>query len=128
MFKKKKEESRIVSVISKNTKLEGVVESSEFLEISGEIKGELISVGSLAIHPEGKLVGTINGAEVAIHGEVEGSFSVSEVLRVGKTGVITGDCQARRLCTEQGAVLNGEVSMPGHEKPKDIFNIPEKNS
>jgi len=105
-----KNNSKNLSIIDKELKIEGSIASSGKLIIKGEVTGTID--GDTVIIAEGGKVDS-NGATVAsitIGGYFQGELSASKELIILSTGVCAGKVECKDLIVENGGILNAEVS------------------
>ena len=79
----------MASVISKALKITGELESTEDIQIDGQIEGDVRGVG-VKIGQNAKVKGTVYGDEVELAGTVEGKIESKKVILAG-TARMTGD-------------------------------------
>jgi cytoskeletal protein CcmA (bactofilin family) len=95
----------MTSVISKALKITGQLESSEDIQIDGQIEGDvrgvLVKVGSNA-----KVKGTVYGDEVQLSGTVEGKIEAKKVV-LSSTAHMSGDVVHQDIRIESGAYIDG---------------------
>ena len=97
----------MASVISKALKITGELESTEDIQIDGQIEGDVRGVG-VKIGQNAKVKGTVYGDEVELAGTVEGKIEAKKVILAG-TARITGDIWHQDLKIESGAYVNGNL-------------------
>ncbi len=95
----------MASVISKALKITGELESTEDIQIDGQIEGDVRGVG-VKIGQNAKVKGTVYGDEVELAGTVEGKIEAKKVIVMG-TARITGDVWHQDIKVESGAYING---------------------
>ena len=95
----------MASVISKALKITGELESTEDIQIDGQIEGDVRGVG-VKIGQNAKVKGTVYGDEVELAGTVEGKIEAKKVILSG-TARITGDVWHQDIKVESGAYING---------------------
>ena len=109
--------SSMTSLISKATKISGQIESTENIQIDGEIQGDVrginVKVGSGA-----KVKGTVYGDEVEVAGSVEGKIEAKRVV-LTSTAHMSGDVIHSDIRIDSGAFIDG------HCKP-DFGKAPAK--
>ena len=97
----------MASVISKALKITGELESTEDIQIDGQIEGDVRGVG-VKIGQNAKVKGTVYGDDVELAGTVEGKIEAKKVLIAG-TARITGDIWHQDIKVESGAYINGNL-------------------
>jgi cytoskeletal protein CcmA (bactofilin family) len=94
-----------ISIISRSLKITGQLESSENIQIDGEVDGDvravLVKVGSSA-----RIKGTVSGEEVELAGTVDGKIEAKKVL-LTSTAHMSGDVIHQNITVESGAFIDG---------------------
>lgn len=104
----------MASVISKALKITGELESTEDIQIDGQIEGDVRGVG-VKIGQNAKVKGTVYGDEVELAGSIEGKIEAKKVILTG-TARMTGDVWHHDVKIESGAYINGSLK-PEMGKP-----------
>jgi len=104
----------MASVISKALKITGELESTEDIQIDGQIDGDVRGVG-VKIGQNARVKGTVYGDEVELAGTVEGRIESKKVILAG-TARMTGDIWHQDIKIESGAYINGSLK-PEMGKP-----------
>ena len=97
----------MASVISKALKITGQLESTEDIQIDGEIDGDVRGVG-VKIGQNAKVKGTVYGDEVELAGSIEGKIEAKKVILTG-TARMTGDVVHQDIRIESGAYVSGNL-------------------
>ena len=97
----------MASVISKALKITGQLESTEDIQIDGEIDGDVRGVG-VKIGQNAKVKGTVYGDEVELAGAIEGKIEAKKVILTG-TARMTGDVVHQDIRIESGAYVSGNL-------------------
>lgn len=97
----------MASVISKALKITGQLESTEDIQIDGEIDGDVRGVG-VKIGQNAKVKGTVYGDEVELAGTIEGRIEAKKVILAG-TARMTGDIAHHDIRIESGAYVDGQL-------------------
>jgi cytoskeletal protein CcmA (bactofilin family) len=97
----------MASVISKALKITGELESTEDIQIDGQIEGDVRGVG-VKIGQSAKVKGTVYGDEVELAGTVEGRIESKRVI-LASTARMTGDVWHQEIKIESGAYINGNL-------------------
>jgi cytoskeletal protein CcmA (bactofilin family) len=96
--------------------LEGKLTYSGSINVQGRAEGELHISGNVDVASGATVKASIEGANVTVRGEVEGSLTARDKLTLGKSGRLSGDVTVKRLQIEDGASLNGHVRMGSFEQ------------
>lgn len=104
------------TIIARDIKIEGQIESSGVVEIEGFIKGS--AKGNLiAIRETGSFNGDIIADTITISGEFEGNINAKSVNISNKAKVI-GKIEYSTLFVEDGAYIDGQFKCVGERKKK----------
>ncbi|HUO03335.1 MAG TPA: polymer-forming cytoskeletal protein [Rhizomicrobium sp.] len=95
------------SVISKALKITGELESTEDIQIDGQIEGDVRGVG-VKIGQNARVKGTVYGDEVELAGTIEGRIESKKVILAG-TARMTGDVWHQEIRIESGAYISGNL-------------------
>jgi cytoskeletal protein CcmA (bactofilin family) len=91
--------------------LQGRLEIQGDLRIAGNVEGDLKASGDVTIEPGATIQAAIEGANVSVRGQVTGNVTARKRLTLGGSGHLQGDVRVSRLTVEDGATLNGNVTM-----------------
>src|SRR6266487_3090400 len=91
--------------------LQGRLEVQGDLKIAGKVEGELRATGNVTIDSSASVQASIEGANVSVRGQVTGNVTARRRLTLGGKGRLNGDVMVGRLTVEDGATLNGNVTM-----------------
>ena len=99
--------------IDQGSEFEGKLTFKDTVRIDGQFRGEITSQNTLIVGETGEIMATVRSREVVISGTVTGNVFANERLVLHKTARVDGDVEAGSLAIEEGAILNGKVSMGG---------------
>ena len=91
--------------------LQGRLEIQGDLKIAGNVEGDLKASGDVTIDSGATIQAAIEGANVSVRGQVTGNVTARKRLTLGGSGHLQGDVRVARLTVEDGATLNGNVTM-----------------
>ena len=94
-----------------NDSLEGKLVYDGHVHVDGRAEGELRVTGNVDVAQGATARILIEAANVTVKGQVEGPVTARDKLTLGKNARLSGDIVVRRLQIEDGASLNGHVSM-----------------
>jgi len=97
------------TVISANSKLEGLIETEGNLIIDGSVTGT-IKCGSLEIMEDGNVDANVEAEAVNVAGNFEGEMICRGRLTFFRTGKVKGDISYGTLSIESGGSLDGTAS------------------
>lgn len=91
----------------------GDCETSGTIRVEGVVEGSIRAGKAVVVGKDGTVQGDITTQDAVISGNVVGTLVVESRLELQATCKIEGEVQATRLQLEEGAVLNGTLSMGG---------------
>lgn len=110
------------TMIGKSIRIKGEINASDPIYIYGSVEGTIdASAHRVTVGKEGTVKADINAREVVIMGDVCGKLHSDERVEIRSEGSLLGNLSTKRLCVEEGAVLQGtiDVHMPA-EKAKSV--------
>lgn len=81
------------------------------LRIHGNVEGELKVSGDVTVEPTATVQASVEGGNVNVRGQVNGNVTARKRLTLGGSGRLNGEVRVSRLTVEDGATLNGNVTM-----------------
>ena len=91
--------------------LQGRLEVQGDLKVGGQVEGELKASGDVTVDAGATIQASIEGQTVSVRGNVSGNVTARRRLTLGGSGRLIGDVRVGRLTVEDGATLNGNVTM-----------------
>jgi cytoskeletal protein CcmA (bactofilin family) len=102
------------TVLGANSVMEGTLRSSANVRLDGSFSGNLEITGNILVGETAKINADINARNISIAGAVRGNISGKKVQLL-RTGRIWGDISAGALTTEEGAFIDGKITMVSQE-------------
>jgi cytoskeletal protein CcmA (bactofilin family) len=96
-----------VSVISKALKITGQLESTEDIQIDGEIDGD-VRAASVKVGANAKVKGTVYGETVELAGTVDGKIEARKVI-LTSSAHMSGDVLHEDISIQSGAYIHGNL-------------------
>jgi cytoskeletal protein CcmA (bactofilin family) len=112
------------TVIGPGCELEGTLKSDGNIRIDGIFSGTLEILGNVLVGELAKVEAHINAKNISIAGTIRGDVTGKKVQLL-RTARVWGDITAAALTTEEGAFIDGKISMPQHEPPEAEDPLPE---
>jgi cytoskeletal protein CcmA (bactofilin family) len=81
------------------------------LTVAGVVEGELTASGDVAVESGSTVKAAIAGNNVNVLGAVTGNVTARGRLSLSGSGSLHGDVRVSKLTVEDGATLNGNVTM-----------------
>ena len=91
--------------------LQGRLEVQGDLKVAGTVEGDLKASGDITVDSTATIQAAIEGANVSVRGQVTGNVTARKRLTLGGSGRLNGDVRVARLTVDDGATLNGNVTM-----------------
>ena len=112
------------TVLGANCALEGRLRSEANVRLDGTFDGELEIDGNVLVGETARINADISARNISIAGAVRGNVSGRKVQLL-RTGRVWGDIRATALSTEEGAFIDGKITMVSTESsspatPSDI--------
>ncbi|MBN1426996.1 MAG: polymer-forming cytoskeletal protein [Anaerolineae bacterium] len=111
----------IDTVLGTGARFEGNLKTEGNVRIHGTFVGNITSQAKVAVGEHGKLEGDLTGEAADIGGQVRGNILARRVA-VARTGRIGGDLRLEKLVTEEGAFIQGVVTM---EEKVELPDVPK---
>jgi cytoskeletal protein CcmA (bactofilin family) len=102
------------TVIGANCVIEGKLSSSGNVRIDGTFSGTLDITGNVLVGETARINADVDARNISIAGAIRGNVTGNRVQLL-RTGRIWGDINASALTTEEGAFIDGKITMKGHQ-------------
>jgi cytoskeletal protein CcmA (bactofilin family) len=93
--------------------LEGKLTLEGDLHILGTAQGQLKVSGDVSIESKATVHAPIEASNVDVRGQLEGDVTAKGRLVLSGSGALNGNVKVTRLTVEDGATLNGTITMDG---------------
>ncbi|MDW8436437.1 MAG: polymer-forming cytoskeletal protein [Chloroherpetonaceae bacterium] len=100
-----------LSIVADGTLFRGDIETTGHLRIDGRVLGNIASTGNVAVGKGGNVEGNITALNLKISGRVKGNIDVAGRCVLDSTAILTGDSKTKILVVEEGATINGKITM-----------------
>jgi cytoskeletal protein CcmA (bactofilin family) len=97
-----------VVLIGKGTRVIGEISECTTVEIQGVVEGKLLA-SSVVIREGGGFKGSLQVDQAEIHGVMEGTAVVNDLLDIRSTGTVAADLAYGRLSVEAGGQMTGNI-------------------
>ncbi len=98
------------SVLGAHCIMEGKLESHANIRLDGIFTGSLEIIGNVLVGETAKITADVNAKNISIAGSIKGNVHGQKVQLL-HTGRVVGDIYAVSLTMEEGAYLEGKISM-----------------
>jgi cytoskeletal protein CcmA (bactofilin family) len=108
------------TVLGANSSLEGTLKSAANVRLDGMFTGTLEISGNVLVGETAQIHADVNARNISIAGAIRGNVSGKKVQLL-RTGRVWGDISAQALTTEEGAFIDGKITMVDHwaNRPAD---------
>ena len=105
--------------------IRGELEFKTYFRVDGRVEGTIRSEAELVVGDGGVVEGELEVARCAIGGEVRGSIRASERVTLHATAKVWAEIQTPALVMEDGAFLEGAVSIDSKGVKKNTTKAAE---
>lgn len=91
--------------------VEGDCASDGTIRVEGRVQGTVRAAKAVVVGKDGVVDGHVRTQDAVISGRVTGTVTAESRLEVQATAHIDGEVRARRMQLEEGAELNGRITM-----------------
>lgn len=107
-----------IAYLGSDTVYEGKLHFKGTVRIEGRYNGEIVSDGTLNVGKDAQVQGTLDVGELLLSGRFNGEVTAKRRVVVYSTGVLEGQVTTPNLLTEEGGIIEGQISMKTPAKPK----------
>ncbi len=119
----------LTAFIDQGSSFEGKLSFQDTVRIDGRFRGEISSENTLIVGESGQIEASVRSRNVILSGRVVGDVFASNQLVIHKNGRLEGDVETGSLVLEEGALLNGRVTMkPSTAPAASAFPPPRSDS
>ena len=101
----------VISIIGAGMQVVGDCTTDGTLRIEGTVEGTVKAGKAVVVGKDGLVDGHVETQDAVIGGRITGSLQAASRLELQATAVVDGEVRARRMQLEEGAILNGSVTM-----------------
>ena len=114
---------KIETLISQDTKVDGVIHASGTIRIDGIVVGGIDKAEGVIIGETGIVNGNISSVGVSLAGKAQGNIFASDRLELLPGSILNGDIKTTHLSISEGAHFNGGCAM--NDEPDSIVKPAE---
>jgi cytoskeletal protein CcmA (bactofilin family) len=107
------------TVLGTNSTLEGHLSSSANVRLDGTFSGTLEIGGNILVGETAQINADINARNISIAGAVRGNVTGKKVQLL-RTARLWGDIRATALTTEEGAFIDGKITMISQQEETPV--------
>jgi len=114
-----------VSLITKETSLEGTINTDDNLRIDGKFKGTINSTSKVVVGENGFLDGDISCKEISVYGRLRGTIKTS-LIKVNGGSFVDGNISYENMSITEGSEVVGVLNrLP---QKSEFIGIPKKET
>jgi len=106
----------LTAFIDQGSSFEGKLSFKDTVRIDGHFSGEISSENTLVVGESGEIEANIDSQAVIVSGSIAGDVTAGRKVVLHKTARVTGNICTPSIVIEEGALLNGQVSMKAEGK------------
>ncbi len=103
-------------IIAADTAVTGSIRSCQTAEVFGYVEGE-VTARNVIVHEGGRVFGKLRAEAAEVHGAFQGQAHIKNLMRIGRTGTVSGNIRYGQLAME----LGGELSVEVRNIPPTLF-------
>ena len=101
----------LTAFIDQGSSFEGKLSFKDTVRIDGHFAGEITSENTLVVGETGEIEANIMSQTVVVSGTIHGDVMAGAKVVLHKTAHVSGNIDTPSIVIEDGAVLNGRVTM-----------------
>ncbi len=95
------------STLAKDIKINGSLESTDYIDFSGHLTGTLKST-TINLKPGSYVKGTITADTITVEGEVDGDIQAKDIY-IKSTAKIKGNIRYQNIDIQNGSIINADL-------------------
>ena len=110
--------------LDKTVRFDGTIEVPGTFRVEAQIKGNIISSGSLTLGEGARVEGQIEGNHVVVCGRFDGVIFAKGRVEIQPKGIVTGEIHAPCIVIESGGIFDGQCHMLAAAESAKPLTIP----
>ena len=115
-----KNEDRLDTVIGKNARIKGDINTEGGLRLDGQVEGNIDVQSVLITGKESFVKGEIRCKEAILAGRIEGNIFASGAIEMQTGAALFGDIHCKHLLIQKDCFFEGKCQMAGQEGESTI--------
>lgn len=99
------------TIIGASVSLEGDINSDGPVTVHGTVRGSVSTKQTLTVGETARILASVSAKTVVVAGTIEGAVTATDRVELESTGVVKGDVTTKILSVNEGATINGQLSM-----------------
>jgi cytoskeletal protein CcmA (bactofilin family) len=110
--------------LDKAVRFDGTIEVPGTFRLEAQVKGNIISSGSLMLGEGARVEGQIEGNQVVVCGRFDGVIIAKSRVEILPKGIVTGEIHAPCVVIEPGGIFDGQCHMFAATESRKPLTIP----
>ena len=99
------------TVLGPDAVFKGELSYEKGMRLQGKFEGSITTAGKLQVSKEAKMQADVDAGAISIEGEVKGKLTASDRIELKNSARYEGDLTTSKLVVDEGAALNGHVTV-----------------
>jgi cytoskeletal protein CcmA (bactofilin family) len=99
------------TIIGPDASFKGELTFEKGLRLQGKFDGQINTQGRLLVAKEARMHANVEAGAIIIEGDVKGNLVASDKIELKNSARYEGDLSANKLVVDEGASLNGHVTV-----------------
>jgi cytoskeletal protein CcmA (bactofilin family) len=95
-------------VVREDTIIKGEIRNCRQMEVYGYVEGD-VAADQLLVHKNGRCYGTVKTDSAEVHGDLQGTVVVKNLINIHDSGSVSGNVRYGKLALAAGGSLSAEV-------------------
>src|SRR5690242_19503860 len=99
------------TILGPDASFKGELTYDKGMRLQGKFEGNILTQGRLHVTKEANMQADVDAAAISVEGQVRGKLNASDRIELKQSARYEGDLTASKLVVDEGAVLNGHVTV-----------------
>ncbi|MBQ2753921.1 MAG: polymer-forming cytoskeletal protein [Clostridia bacterium] len=123
-FKKFKPDTvKIDTLIGAKAIFNGTISGKGNFKLDGTVDGDVLVDGDVIIDKKAVVTGNVDCKNIIVAGTVNGNVNSKATLTIKSSACVLGKCNAKNIAVEDGATLNGTISISAIETEEESIEL-----
>ena len=97
-----------ILIVREDTIIKGEIRNCRQMEVYGYVEGD-VAADTVLVHKNGRCYGTVKTDSADVHGEMQGTVVVRNLINIHDAGSVSGNVRYGKLALAAGGSLSAEV-------------------
>jgi len=99
------------TIIGPDATFKGELTFEKGMRLHGKLEGKITTPGRVHVAKEAHMLADVEAGAISIEGDVKGNLTATDRIELKQSARYEGDLRAGKLVVDEGAILNGHVSV-----------------